>query len=272
MIALRHTTVLRERSHTACAVAALGDRLLLAWAGTNGYLNTLSSRDGRTFGDKVTLPFRGWEKRSETRDRRAPAVAGLGDDFHLAWTSDDKHPVHHVLGSPDIVDLGERTGHGPALAPWGDEIVLAWRGTDKHLNLIRGRGGGWAAPWRLTETSRGAPALCVSDPELVLAWTGLDRRVHVLRHRDSGEHLRARLDIESKENPPAVCAWGDGLVVAWTARRGRITLVAVGPDGPGEPQPLDAISYSAPALCTFGESLVVAWRNRLSRVCVGLAV
>ena len=147
MIALRQTTVLRERSHTACAVTSLGDRLLLAWAGTSGYVNTLSSRDARTFGDKATLPFRAWAKRSENWGPRAPAVAGLGDDFHLAWTSDNGNLLHHVLGTEDIVNLGERTGHAPALTAWGDEIVLAWRGTDRHLNLIRGHQGRWAPPW-----------------------------------------------------------------------------------------------------------------------------
>ena len=272
MIALRHATVLPERTHTECAVASLGGRLVLAWAGTNGYLNTLSSRDGRTFGAKATLPFRCWRRKSDETDPRAPAVAGLGDDFHLAWTTDDGHPLHHVLGTADIVDLGERTNHAPALTAWGDEIVLAWRGSDRHLNLIRALGGRWASPWRLAETSRGAPALCVSGRDLVLAWTGLDRRVHVLRHRDGSEDVRARLDIESQDHPPAVCAWGDGLVVAWTARKHRITLVVLGPEGPGEPQPLDATGASGPALCTHGESLVVAWRNMRNRVCVGLAV
>ena len=128
MIALRHATVLPERTHTECAVASSA----AAWwrvglAGTNGYLNTLSSRDGRTFGDKATPPFRCWRRKSDETDPRAPAVAGLGDDFHLAWTTDDGHPLHHVLGTEDIVDLGERTGQRRRSQPGVTRSSLAWR-------------------------------------------------------------------------------------------------------------------------------------------------
>jgi hypothetical protein len=58
-------------------VASLGGRLLLAWTGTDGCLNPLSSRDGRTFGDKATLPFRSWQRQGD-----APTH---GESLVVAW-------------------------------------------------------------------------------------------------------------------------------------------------------------------------------------------
>jgi hypothetical protein len=65
LLSLRRTAVLPERSRVACAVPAHDGRVQRAWTGTDRHLNTMSSRDGQTVGDKATLPFTSRTLRSE---------------------------------------------------------------------------------------------------------------------------------------------------------------------------------------------------------------
>jgi hypothetical protein len=274
LLTLRRTAVLPERSRTACAVAAHDGRVLLAWTGTDRHLNTMSSRDGQTFGDKATLPFISRTLRNEAGPGHlSPALAGRGDGFHLAWAGRSGRLHHHLAGTSGTTDLGGRTSHPPAIAARAGEVVIAWTGTDVHLNLVRRQDGVWGPSQRLDERSPHSPALCASDLGLALAWTGTDHRVNVLLPRD-GDRGWVRLAQATSAFAPALCARGDGLVVAWTGRDRRIRLLTLGPDGPGETQqlPATAMTLGSPALCTHGESVVVTWTSWRHRLCVGLAV
>jgi len=106
----------------ASAVAAHDGRVLRAWTGTDRHLNTMSSRDGQTFGDKATLPFTSRTLRSEEGPwHPSPALAGRDDGFHMAWANMLRRE-DGAWGPPRRLD-----GLSPqALCTHGESVVVAW--------------------------------------------------------------------------------------------------------------------------------------------------
>ncbi|HEY7069443.1 MAG TPA: hypothetical protein VH479_04985, partial [Acidimicrobiales bacterium] len=180
MVGLASSVVLDEKSNAACAVASSPGRVCLAWTGTDTRLNVLSSADGRTFGDKHTLPFRSYIIEHDTDSDGnstqktvplAPALATNDDGDHLVWTGYDHGLTWYAFGGSGGGSLGEQTTDPPALAARGRDLWLAWTGTDRRLNLRAIEGGHWGQKWTLDEHSSCAPAVCASATELALAWT-----------------------------------------------------------------------------------------------------
>src|SRR5262245_4711452 len=98
MVGLASSVVLDEKSNAACAVASSPGRVRRAGTGPATRLTVLSSTDGRTFGDKHTLPFRSYVIEHDTDSdgsstsktvALAPAVATNDDGDHLVWTGSD---------------------------------------------------------------------------------------------------------------------------------------------------------------------------------------
>jgi hypothetical protein len=75
-------TTFEQSTDCGPALAHDGTCLLVAWQGTDNRLNLLASTDGKTFGNKVTLP--------ETSPGNAtPGLAFGGGWFYLAWIGTD---------------------------------------------------------------------------------------------------------------------------------------------------------------------------------------
>jgi len=165
------------------ALAVFNGRAYMAWAGTNGQLNVVSTADGIHI-EKVTL--------ADT-SRAGPTLAAFNGRLYLGWTGlDGRLNVESSANGMTFgnkVTLNEtsfiRSGNqfvelAPALASFGGRLYIAWTGTDSHLNVESSSNGMvFSNKVTLGETSQAAPALTVENPavqgqpaRLVIGWTG----------------------------------------------------------------------------------------------------
>jgi V8-like Glu-specific endopeptidase len=180
--------VLGETSVAGPGLAALGDRLVLAWTGSDDqrHVNVISSDDGASFHSKVTL---------NELAVGAPAVAAGDGRLFLAWTGVDQ--LHHlnVLSSTDgsgffnKVTLSDFSPLAPALAYGGGRVWIAWTGADanRSLNVMSSTDGvNFQNKVTLADNSFTAPALTWANGRLYLAWTGTDagRSLNVMSSPD----------------------------------------------------------------------------------------
>ena len=267
------TITLDEKSSTSPTLASSGDRLFLAWTGSDTRLNVMSSTDGRRFIDKTRLDQRSY--RIETRSASstssgfsetetiplAPSLAASPEGADLGWTGSDgrlnvlrtrpgRSPAHTVLP--------ETSGVAPALAPVDGDVGLAWTGTDRRLNIAVSRNSVFPAPLSLDEHSFHAPALCSVDGELLLAWTGSDRRLNVLFSRGGTFGDPLVLDQKSQAGP-AVAVLGGEIALAWTGTDRHLNLIVSERRSFGDAVRLEAKSYHAPAVCAHGGQLHLVW-------------
>jgi hypothetical protein len=166
------------------ALAVFNGRAYMAWTGTDGQLNVVSTADGVHI-EKVTL--------ADT-SRTGPALAAFNGRLYLGWTGLDGRL--NVESSADGMTLGNKvtlpeTSYivsgkqvvelSPALASFGGRLYIAWTGTNMHLNVESSADGmRFGNKVTLGETSDAAPALAVEMPavqgqptRLVLGWTGV---------------------------------------------------------------------------------------------------
>jgi hypothetical protein len=121
--------------------------LYLSWSARSSLreeqtLQIISSADGRSFTQPVTLP--------ET-SAGAPAMAVFQNRLYIAWCGTDARTSLNVMSSadgelfdfrhPDI--LVDTSSTHPALCALDSELFLAWRGRDdgKSLNIMSTRDG-----------------------------------------------------------------------------------------------------------------------------------
>lgn len=168
---------------------ASGDvRAVLGWAGTDTAhrLNVMTSADGMSYGNKVTL--------NETSDYR-PAVVSWGGDtdarIDIAWTgTDQNHSLNIRLGvygqGYNKLTLKDNSFTAPALTIFNGDLFLAWAGTDSNhsLNVLQiiPRGGILTQNKVILRqySSISRPSLS-TDPNgnhLILSWTSPDGRIH----------------------------------------------------------------------------------------------
>jgi len=187
---------LGEYSLHAPALAVFNNRLYIAWTGTDKYalLNVKSSKDGETFGNKITLREDG---------AYGPALAVFKNRLYLAWTGVDKQHSLNIISSSDGVNfsnkqiLGQSSIAGPALmtipARWpypgsGDErLFITWTGPDKGMNIARSDDGAhfdFSNTRIPSETSNDRPVLSFTKPGqtgiMQLWFTGTDARLNLL--------------------------------------------------------------------------------------------
>jgi hypothetical protein len=274
------THVLQEKSSAACALASWDGQLFVAWTGTDYHLNIAASAEWGQFAGKQRLPFRSYRQETTSSSANSssgtssttthtialrPALAGSGQDLHLAWRS--SHRALNVTagghgGWPNPLLLSERSSRSPALAAAGSgALALAWTGTDNHVNLLMLAGGGPApvqpsAPKSTFEVARtsSGPAVCGHQGEVVVAWTGTDRHVNLM----SPARPPLWLELAKSGSAPAVCSYQGALAVAWTGTDRRVNVVT-DIDNP-RPIRLDQVKSSySPALCSHRGALVLAW-------------
>ncbi len=185
---------LAEKTAASCALTSWGDRLYVAWTGSDLHLNLAFWLDGRELAGKQRLAQRSYtwvDDSSLGEDRRrkvvgmAPSVVGIGEQLFLAWTGSGgalNVLVANSAGHSAPVTFKQRSLLSPtvAAAPDGD-LVLAWTGTDRHVNLLT-VGRQWQGqPVRLEAKTSASPALCSKGGDLALAWAASDARLNLAR-------------------------------------------------------------------------------------------
>jgi hypothetical protein len=131
---------LGEFSYHGPALCQFGERLYIAWTGTDNaaLLNVMSSADGLNFDKttKVTLP---------ENSAYGPALTTDGYALYLAWVGTDPQHQLNVISSQDGVTfnhedkhiLGESSGASPALAVNTSDgtFLMTWTDPDKHIRV-----------------------------------------------------------------------------------------------------------------------------------------
>src|SRR5207249_6005699 len=103
----------------------------IAWTGTDFRLNVMSSADGHTFANKVTL--------GETSDS-APALCFAGTKLYLIWQGRDANSSLNIMESTNgtaftnKVTLGDSSDFRPAMTK-AAKLELAWTGRDAGHHL-----------------------------------------------------------------------------------------------------------------------------------------
>ena len=181
----QETTSTGETSSTrhvglAPALAISGDRLYLAWTGSDSVLNLLAAEDPA----QVPLTLR--ERSGNSPSLAAPADGGLV----LSWTGTDRRVNPLPAGQGPYLPPGAvkttleqaRSADPPALCRHLDDLVLAWTGTDHHINILAGAMNPPGPPVRLDAArTMHAPALCSHQGSLIAGWCGTDRRLNLAR-------------------------------------------------------------------------------------------
>jgi hypothetical protein len=126
-----------------CSLAMTSDgaKSYIAWSGTDGRLNVLSSKDGVRYARKVTL---------EEFSHSPPSLTCANGRVYLAWTALPREGRLRILSSANGVDFGngvyllETSDFGPSLTVDDRGAVhIGWRGTDPPLG------------WRFTDSPFG---------------------------------------------------------------------------------------------------------------------
>ena len=259
---------LGDASRATPALAVLGNKLVLAWTGTDspGHLNVMTSTDGYYFGGKVTLPELSID---------GPALAAGGNRLFVAWTGTDSQHRLNVTSSIDglafppanKVTLPDTAMFGPALAFMNGRVYLAWVGTDRRLNVTSSTDGlafPSANKVTLDEQSDSQVGLCAANGTLYLVWQGTNSNSSInFRQSTDGRNWSNKITLrESSDCAPAVVQ-GHELVLAWTGRDARHALNRMhspsGPQGLGDKLSLDDAATAGVALAGFQGKFFIAW-------------
>lgn len=231
---------LEERSNTACAVTSTGDRVHLAWTGSDLHLNLASSPDGYAFADKQRLAHESYQRRDST------------DLFDSSKTNTTWEPLP------------------PALAASGERRYLAWTGSDGALRVVVAERGAFSSPVTFKERTDTSPSVATSERGLTLAWIGTDRHVNLCTVAHDWSSRKLRLEEAKSGVTPAVCSHRGGLVVAWTGTDRRVNLLTLTDGAPTRPIRLEETKTAvAPAVCSHRGALMVAWAGSGRRLYVG---
>lgn len=256
-------------------------RAILAWSGTDTAhrLNVMTSANGMTYGDKVTL--------NETSNYR-PAVASSGGEtgtrIDIAWTGmDSNHSLNIRLGvygqSYTKLTMKDNSFTAPALTVFNGDLYLAWAGTDSNhsLNVIQIiPRGGILTQNKVTlrqDSSISRPSLS-TDPNgnhLILSWTGADGRIRFSTSSDGKSWSAARVIEEWSDVGPSMLGIPmNNMPRHWLAWRGidpahslNVQYTESYPSWPsaGAKSTLNETALGGPALGFTGvyRQVIVAW-------------
>ena len=174
----------------------------LAWIGSGSvqHLNVMTSTNGTSFGNKVTLSDSSFT---------TPSVLVVNSNIVvLAWTGkDSRHSLnvmYDVYGARKKVTLKESSPYAPSLAYFNGQIWLAWTGADgnRSLNVLRlGPTGLTAGAKTILSQYHGgsAPRLVADDAgnQLLLTWTSTVGQHIALAASSDGTHW------STPANPPS---------------------------------------------------------------------
>ena len=215
-----------RRVALAPSLATAGDRLYLAWTGSNSAVNLLAAEPPAP----APLALR-------ERSGHSPSIAASGDGgLMLAWTGTDRHvnlltldhepsPEPGAPGAAKTTLEQARSADPPAVCCHRGSPVLAWTGTDHRVNIVTGATPSAGPPVRLDGArSAHGPALCSHQGGLVLAWTGTDHHVNILTGAEQPLGTPVRLDEARTMHAPALCSHQGSLIVAWSGTDRRLNL------------------------------------------------
>lgn len=176
-----------ENSDYGPAMAFGDNRFFLAFTGTDGQINVMTSVDGLKYSNKVVL--------QDQLTDAAPRIAFFGHHIYVCWKGIDNQQlnVFEMTATATVAPTGhfrilnETSDFAPSLTsdPRSDRVFLAWTGTDQTLNTLV-----WISlfdffspnPGRKqvqVEQSLDAPHLTMFNDQLFLAWTGEDEKPNV---------------------------------------------------------------------------------------------
>jgi hypothetical protein len=193
----------------APAMVAWNGRLIMAFVGTDGFLNVadITGILEPNFQIPATTSLKGMGTVAAS-----PSLCVYGNQLYLAFT--DMTQSVNVITSLDgvkfAVDVpgpGQKAMGSPSIASWAGTLWLAWTGTDTRLNLLAYLGAAKGRPKLVAqEASHVGPALCpdIQGGMLHYAWTGTDAHLNLVSTGD-GESLSPKVISPQKSNvTPAV--------------------------------------------------------------------
>jgi hypothetical protein len=214
----------------APSLAGSGERLYIAWTGTDGALNVAAADvgpDGRptTFRERTT---------------HSPSLAPSGrGSVTLAWTGTDTRvnlltvgqdqpgAPFHPAGPKHTLERA-KSGQAPAVCSHRDGTAVAWTGTDRHINVLTSAGDPGCPLLRLEQARSGSmPALCSHGGVLAVAWTGTDRHVNVLTNAVDRAARPLRLAEAKTSGAPALCSHDGTLILGWAGTDRRPNLARI---------------------------------------------
>lgn len=211
----------------APSLAGSGERLYIAWTGTDGALNVAAADVGP---DGRPTTFR-------ERTSHAPSLAtSARGSLTLAWTGTDTHvnlltvwqdqagAPFQPTGPKHTLEIA-KSGQAPTVCSHRDGTALAWTGTDRHINILTNAGDPGCPLLRLEQARSGTrPAVCSHQGVLAVAWTGTDRRVNVLANAVDRAAGPLRLEEAKTSAAPALCSHGGSLILGWAGTDRRPNL------------------------------------------------
>lgn len=167
---------------------AFGDGLFfMAFTGTDGQINVMTSVDGLKYSAKVVL-------QDQVTDA-APRITFFGHHIYVLWKGIDNQQINvfEMTATSTVAQTGrfkilnETSDFAPSLTsdPRSDRVFLAWTGTDQTLNTLV-----WFSISELfslipgrkqiqVEHSLDAPHLTMFHDQLLMVWTGEDEKPNV---------------------------------------------------------------------------------------------
>ena len=132
----------------------------------------MSSADGRSFANKVTLGDTSFT---------APSITSFKGKLCIAWTGTDSRHSLNVMSSADgrsfanKVTLADTSFATPSIVASGNYLYLAWSGNDSahSLNLLcSAHGNSFINKITYGETSGSGPSLSTDGNLIWISWTG----------------------------------------------------------------------------------------------------
>ncbi|GGB00609.1 hypothetical protein [Puia dinghuensis] len=216
----RFKEILNDTAINAPGAVEFGNRLVVAWAGTDPehHLNIIQSPEEDVWFDKLTL------------NDTSPAGATLcvfHNRLYLAWSGSGNQQLNVMSSANGIyweqkVVLNETSVGRPALTVYRDQLVLGWVGSDlqRHLNvLFSGDGVNWHSKRTLGEEGIDAPALAAFNDRLFIAWTGTnhERNLNIMSSSDQGESWQNKVILpETSVAGPSLFVYSNQLYLSWS--------------------------------------------------------
>ena len=234
-----------QSSKQGPALAFFNNLLYLAWTGTDGKLNVISSSNGTSWTKQVTL---------NQNSNAVPALIASNDSLSLVWTGTDGKL--NALFSSDgqgwkpQITLTQTSDLAPASAAGPFEVqAVAWTGASGILNTLSGIAIEVGTATALKPTSKQEPALAFFKGLLYIAWTDDTGNLNVMSSSD-GINFTNQVSVgQPSSSGPALTATSSLLTLAWTDANGKLT-VSSSSDGKewDPPTTVSQISSFTPAL------------------------
>lgn len=223
--------ILADTSSNGPALIDRGNTLLMGWTGVgNLKLNFMSSVDGLTFGNKVTL---------NEISPAALALAVFNNRFVVAWIGVGNNRLNIMQSANgqqwvQKVTLGDTSQSAPELAVLNGQLYLAWRGVGNNkLNVMRSADGvHWGNKVTLNDTTPSGPTLTVFNGQLLLGWRGVgNNQLNVMRSADGANWTNKVTLNETTLSKPFLFTRGGQVYLTWQGVSNALLNILVSANG-----------------------------------------